>query len=230
MLACRATSEQLLLQVERFIARGRSADLYQIKLLQRLLPGGAKAQPAAAAPHHDKLQPGQFFAIKVAHCVETYPEAVKQAGPARAQLMSDEWQVLQQMSTSTHIINASMFGDVAPLQATAAAGAASGLEATAASTCTKQQQVQTSKPAAAAAPAGLPCLLMEYADGGSVRGMVYKHCCMRHAKPTPLSQEDTWCVVGAAVSALKDMHAAGYIHHDIKIDNMLAINTGAGVR
>jgi serine/threonine protein kinase len=222
--------------VERFIARGGNADVYQVKLLQRLWIEGTNGQAAVAtvAPHDDKLQPGQYYAVKVAHSHDMYPAEVKQAGTARGQLMSDEWQVLQDMFTNTHIINAYMFGHVASNNSSSssslmwlrAMAVASSCPKTEGSNGTEQQQVQTSKPAAAAAPAGLPCVLMEYADVGSVRDMLYK----QHAKPTPLSLLDTWHVMGAAVSALKDMHAAGYIHHEITVDSMLAINTEAGIR
>jgi serine/threonine protein kinase len=247
-----ADGEQLLLQVERFICRGGSADVYQVKLLQRALPVGARQQvpvrPAAgiaalaaaaiaaatAAEAEALLQPGQHFAVKVARSLESYSAETQASTTLTWQLkkanewMSAEWQVLQDMSTCDNIINAYRFGHVAAPPAPPAAAAAAeaphlstAVAAAAAGRIGAPQQLQgpvrSSAQAAAAAP--LPCILMEYADRGSLRDIVYK----QHGKPTPLGARRTWDVVCTAAWALRDLHAAGYIHRDLKMDNMLGV-------
>jgi serine/threonine protein kinase len=246
-----ATNEQLLLQVEKFLARGGNADVYQVKLLQRLLPPASPSSSAqlpagnaAGKQQADPLQPGQYFAIKVARTLETYPEeetkkpGVTPAAYFRAarRLLQAEFDVLQEMSKCVSIIKAYMFGSV-----TAAAAAAEEGEAAEADTAAIAEAEETAAAALvagapessteqqledAAAPPALPCMLMEYADGGSVKDLVYK----QHGQPTRLSARQAWQVTAVAVDGLRHLHAAGYTHHDVKLNNMLCITSRGRVR
>ncbi|KAF6252066.1 hypothetical protein COO60DRAFT_561725 [Scenedesmus sp. NREL 46B-D3] len=157
---CKQPGEQLVLRVERFLALGGTADVYQVRLLQQ--NSGAASQPAAAAPtqpaaraahqHDEELQPGRQFAIKVARRLESYP--AEQAGDACPALylkgmgasVRQEWRVVQDLFSCRNIIKAFRLGCVA-----AATTALNMAAPTAAASSGGQQRSRTSQAAGSAA-------------------------------------------------------------------------------
>jgi serine/threonine protein kinase len=255
------TREQVLLQVERFLERGGSAHVYQVKLLQHLgyssgtsaadtqqapvataaatwsaaaasVASSARAgssalkvrmkraaaatakaldeslwyKPLAASASPSSLQEGQSYVIKIPRTMESHPaEQLKGVSRKRyltvmGEALQKEWEVLQEFSECSYVIDTYGFGYAA---AAAAATAAAGK---------------------AAKPLALPCIIMEYADGGSAWSAVYQ----QQGDPQPLPAAEAWHVMRDAASALQELHDEGYIHHDIKLDNMLRINRGEG--
>jgi serine/threonine protein kinase len=179
------------------------------------------------------LQERYSYAIKVARSMEFYPEK-DMKGMSAAQFASNgrraakhEYHVLRDVKKCYYTVTAFKFGRVAAAAA-AAAETAAGASSGAVPAASNGQQQQTSQeeptappPAAAAAAArpaaALPCILLQYANGGSAWDVVYR----QHGKPTPLSANDAWDVVAAAAFAVQDLHQAGYVHNDIKLANML---------
>jgi serine/threonine protein kinase len=152
-----------------------------------------------------------------------------------------EWQVLQDLAACPFIIDAYSFGQVtAAGAATSTAGGAS-TGAAAGSDDQQQQHQPTSQGqyeqqqgldsthAGLAAPAAalvLPCILMEFADGGCAWDAVYK----QHGRPTALPADEAWQVVNGVVHGLCEMHRLSYIHRDVKLQNVLTVSGEFGSR
>jgi hypothetical protein len=226
------SSQRLLLQVEQYIARGGAADLYRVKLLQQQASGKSTAQPAAAAaaagtttpaaaPLQQQLAVGQSYALKVARSLDTFPADVVEGKSNAAflkrmrNLLQCEWEVLQDLAACRNIINAYSFGQVTA--AGAASRTADGPSASAAAGSTEHQQHAPTSPgqqqqqeldsthAGLEAPAAalvLPCILMDFADGGCAGDAVYT----QHGRPTPLPADETRKVLQGVMQGLREMH------------------------
>src|SRR5207302_239500 len=62
---------------------------------------------------------------------------------------------------------------------------------------------------------GLPYLVMEYASGGSLRGL------LRYRRLRPLPIEKAITIISQIGDALYYAHRQGIIHHDLKPENIL---------
>jgi serine/threonine protein kinase len=213
------------------------------------LSGAANLQRAAAvhkggASLQQQLSIGQTYALKVVRSLDTYPASLVQTSheaymqEMRKQLKR-EWQVLQDLATCRNIINAYRFGRV-----TAAGAAVSTAECrgAAAGSSSKEQQHQQTSPgqcqqqhelgsthAALGAPAAavsLPCILMEFADGGCAWDAVYK----QPGGPMPLPADEAWKLVYGVTEGLHGMHSQSYIHRDVKLQNVLKVSGRFGSR
>jgi serine/threonine protein kinase len=259
------SSEQLVLHVEQFIARGGNADLYKVKLLQQHTTStaapavSAEMDPSTAAGERSRLaaelqviiaelnkgvaqsvgmvQLGQCYALKVARCLDSYPDDVTSGKCNRAYVLETsyelryEWQVLREFCRCRSIINAYKLGQVTaagPSQSNTA-GLDAGAAASAIEQQKQQQQRQQHEPGedfTAAATLGMPCMLLEYADGGCAWDMVYS----QHGKPTPLPADEARRAMQGVAYALHAMHKASYIHRDVKLHNVLKITGELGSR
>lgn len=68
-------------------------------------------------------------------------------------------------------------------------------------------------------PGGLPCLLMEYADGEPLSRL-----------PMPLAPVEAVELLGQALSALEAAHARGLVHRELSADNLILTRAAGGER
>lgn len=71
-------------------------------------------------------------------------------------------------------------------------------------------------------PAAVPCLLLEYAELGSIWQQLQPSPGVRQ----PMTANQAFKVVGAVLSAIIACHTAGYIHRDIKPQNVVIVAAG----
>jgi serine/threonine protein kinase len=218
-------------------------------------PSSSAAKPlrAAAALKHgatpqQQLLIGQSYALKVVRSLETFPAHVVEGKSNTAFLqrmrreLLREWQVLQDLATCPCIINAYSLGQVTAAGASTSTAGDKSAGAAAGSDERQQQQHQSpsqgqgqqqqeldSTHAGLEAPVAalvLPCILMEFADGGCAWDAVYR----QHGRPTPLPADEAWQVVHGVVQGLREMHRLSYIHRDVKLQNVLKVSGKFGSR
>jgi serine/threonine protein kinase len=215
----------------------------------------AKSLRAAAtqkpATPQQQLLIGQSYALKVVRSLETFPAHLVEGKSNTAfmqrmrRAMYREWQVLQELATCPYIINAYSLGQVTAAGAATSTAGDPSAGAAAGSDERQQQQQQQHQPTsqgqdqqqqeldstragleAPVAALALPCILMEYADGGCVWEAVYR----QHGRPTPLPADEAWQVVHGVVQGLREVQRLSYIHRDVKLQNVLKLSGRFGSR
>jgi len=184
-------------EVQKQLGKGGLADVYLVHLCSYRLAAGPPSWTLKG------LQQPQQVVIKVVRrprplrSPET-TEAAAQAfvNSARSHVW-DEHSVLDKLQSSSYVIQDYGYGSAAAADGRALYGY----------TC------------------GIPCLLLEWAELGSVWGKLVP----RKGESKPMSPVETWHVMCCMLFALKNCHEQGYLYRDLKPHNVLMVRDGSGL-
>jgi len=231
---CRTTAVgSARLKLERCIGRGASADVYLARMLSYDMTTGAPGSSNVQPPWDTTTAPSGYVAVKIARALQPdlSPSRMRSMG---LQLVSLYWRELCTMcdlqkdpgslgSYSTYDVSHRMdsYSVFDPSYFTEAYGYGTARMSTNSTNSSNSDHPAPTSSSGSlllqAYPDGIPCLLVEWAEYGSVLGRLEPAAGISK----PMSANQARFVVAKAYNALEMLQCKGYLSFDVQASNLL---------